>query len=53
MKVDIEKLDKNLVPQGNTKREDAAFYSVREEPFRLYGLYNAAEERPLYVSRRK
>ncbi len=46
MKIDIEKLDKNLVPNGNTKREDAVFYSVREEPFQIYGLYNPKTERP-------
>lgn len=46
MQIDIEKIDKNLVPNGDTKREDAVFYSLREEPFRLYGLYNAKEERP-------
>lgn len=44
MKIDMEKIDKNLVPNGDTKREDAVFYSVREEPFRLYGLYNAKTE---------
>ncbi|MBQ7033905.1 MAG: hypothetical protein IJN25_09645 [Clostridia bacterium] len=46
MNFDIAKIDKNLVPNGDTKREDAVFYSLREEPFRLYGLYNAREERP-------
>lgn len=44
MKIDIEKIDKNLVPNGDTNREDAVFHSVREEPFRLYGLYNAKTE---------
>ncbi len=44
MEIDIEKIDKNLVPNGDTKREDAVFYSLREPPFRLYGLYNPGEE---------
>ncbi len=44
MKIDISKIDRNLVPNGNTKREDAVFYSVREDPFHLYGLYNAKTE---------
>lgn len=46
LQIDIEKIDKNLVPNGDTEREDAVFYSLREEPFRLYGLYNAKAERP-------
>lgn len=44
MQFDIEKIDKNLVPNGDTKREDAVFYSLRETPFRLYGLFNPGEE---------
>ncbi len=44
MQIDIEKIDKNLVPNGDTKRADAVFYSLRKAPFRLYGLYNAKEE---------
>jgi len=43
VQIDIGKIDKNLVPNGDTKRKDAVFYSLREDPFRLYGLYNTKE----------
>ncbi|MBE6929085.1 MAG: hypothetical protein E7463_02295 [Ruminococcaceae bacterium] len=43
MTIDIEKLDKNLVPNGNTKRDDAVFRSVREAPFKIYGLDHPEE----------
>ncbi len=46
MPVDVGKIDKNLVPQGETNRADAVFYNLREEPFRLYGLYQPREQRP-------
>lgn len=40
MSIDIEKIDQNLVPSGDTQRDDAIFRSVREEPFRIYGLHD-------------
>lgn len=46
MKVDIEKLDKNLVPNGDTNRPDAVFLSIREEPFQLYGMYDPKNQKP-------
>ena len=44
MKIEIGKLDKNLVANGDTKRDDAVFYDVRKAPFSIYGVtYDEAE----------
>lgn len=38
MEMDISKIDKNFKVETTLKETDICFYSVREEPFRVYGL---------------
>ncbi len=35
----IEKFDKNLVVETNIKREGLTFYSIEQEPFKIYGVF--------------
>ncbi len=40
----IENIDKNLKVENSFAEDDLCLYDVRNEPFDLYGLYNAKEE---------
>lgn len=42
--MELDKLDKNLFVSTGIAEEDVVFYDVRKKPFKLYGLYNPAEE---------
>ncbi len=43
-KIDISKIDANFASRDVIAEENAVFYDVREEPFRLYGFYGARTE---------
>ena len=36
----IEHVDPNMIVDPKIKEPDVQFYDVREEPFKVYGLYN-------------
>lgn len=40
MSNDISKIDKNLLVETTLLKDGVAFYDVRREPFRVYGLYD-------------
>ena len=40
----IEHVDPNMIVDPKIKEPDVQFYDVREEPFKVYGLYNYREE---------
>lgn len=42
--MDIGRIDQNLAVATTLEEKDLQFYSVRQEPFRLYGLYNPLTE---------
>ena len=44
MSKNIEALDKNFVVATEIKEPDIRFYSAKDKPFAIYGLYNCLEE---------
>ena len=42
--INISNIDKNLKVDTNINEPDLCLYDVREEPFRIYGLYNPTAE---------
>ena len=45
MILDISKIDTNFAVNGRLDLEDVCWFDVRRDPFRIYGLYNAREEK--------
>lgn len=41
MNNDISKIDKNFVVETSIKKDNIKFYDVRQDPFDIYGLYDA------------
>ena len=41
---DIGKIDEKLAVKKSINKDDIKFYDVREEPFKIYGLYNPVTE---------
>lgn len=44
MSKDISQIDKNLAVPAEINAPDCVFHNVKEEPFEIYGLYNAKSE---------
>ena len=40
----IDKVDKNLIVNTEIQEENIAFYDVKNDPFKIYGLYNPQKE---------
>lgn len=40
----IDRVDKNLLVKTEIEEENIAFYDVKNEPFKIYGLYNPQKE---------
>lgn len=43
--IELKKIDKNFAVESNIDKQDIAWYSVKNAPFELYGIYNPQSEK--------